>query len=279
MTGVLTASLNFVQDVPDDYKAGSTSKWLFTIWAGGFALLVLPYCIYRISRHGDAVPLFVWLGSLPLTLGEPMLDHLGHLWWADNLPLTTVHGYGLSVPLLNAFAYVFFIGMSGYFGYRMFLRGMTASQVWLLWLGFCALDFVLEVPGTAASVYDYYGRQPLEVWGFPLHWAWLNGTGMLAVGFLLYLMAPRLRGIQQALIMLIPFYGFLGAYGMVAWPAFLSLNYEMSSAAQVLVSLGSLALALPVVWQIAEYVGRSSPVAAAAEPRMVPAREIKVTAA
>ena len=50
------------------------------------------------------------------------------------------------------------------------------------------------------------------------------------VGFLLWLVVPRLQGAERALILLVPLFAFLGSYGMTAMPAFASLNWEMSPA-------------------------------------------------
>ena len=51
--------------VPSDYRAGNVSMWLFTLWAGGFALLVLPYVLYRLRQYGDTV-LYAILAALVL---------------------------------------------------------------------------------------------------------------------------------------------------------------------------------------------------------------------
>ena len=216
--------------VPPDYQAGSTGKWLFTIWAGGFAFLMLPYCIYRLRKHGDSVALFAWLGGWIVWLGEPMLDTMGHLWWPTNLPGPALEAWDLSVPFLIPPCYVFFVSMTGYFAYRMFLRGVTVKRVFLVWLAVAATDLALELPGTAADVYRYYGDQPFAIFDFPMHWGWMNGTTMVSVGFVLWLMAPRLQGRNRALLLLAPVLGFLGAYGIASWPMFLSINIDVSPA-------------------------------------------------
>jgi hypothetical protein len=118
-------SFNSIQPVPADYHAGSTGKWLFTIWAGGFALVVLPYAFYRLRKYRDSVPLLVWIGGFICSLGEPMLDHIGHLWWPQNLPGPVFKGYDLSVPLLIPPCYAFFVSGMGYVAYRQFLKGVT----------------------------------------------------------------------------------------------------------------------------------------------------------
>jgi len=262
MIGLLAASMPTLP-VPSDYRANHTAAVLFTIWAGGFAVLALPYCIYRLRRHGDVVALYAWLGGFILSLGEPMLDYLGHLWWPTNLPGPAFKGYGLNVPLLIPPCYAFFVSMTGYFAYRQFQRGLSVKGVFYVWLGILSTDFALEFPGVLTHVYKYYGQQPFYLGNFPLHWAWLNGTGFLVVGFLLWAAAPRLKGAQKALILLVPLFAFLGSYGMTAMPAFASLNWHMSRPVQHLVDLASLGLALIVVRVVAEVVSRKETVIAA----------------
>jgi hypothetical protein len=271
MIGLLAASLPTLP-VPSTYRAGHTAAWLFTLWAGGFAVLALPYCIYRLRKHQDVVPLFAWLGGFILSLGEPMLDYLGHLWWPENLPGPAFTGYGLHVPLLIPPCYAFFVSMTGYFAYRQFQRGLTVKRVFYVWLAILSTDFLLEFPGVLTHVYKYYGKQPFYIGNFPLHWAWLNGTGFLMVGFLLWLVVPRLQGAQRALILLVPLFAFLGSYGMTAMPAFASLNWEMSRTAQHIVDLASLGLCLIVVRGIAEAV-RIPETVVASEGRPVVATE------
>jgi hypothetical protein len=274
------AAFHAIQPVPLDYHAGSTGKWLFTIWAGGFAVVVLPYAIYRLKRYRDVVPILVWVGGFICSLGEPMLDQLGHLWWPLNLPGPVFKGYDLSVPLLIPPCYAFFVSGMGYVAYRQFLRGVSVSKVFVIWLAISSTDLALEIPGVSANVYKYYGREPFDVFNFPLHWAWLNGTGFLAVGFLLYLVVPRLHGAKKVLLVLVTISAFLGSYGVTAWPAFLALNWKMSSGLQDVVDLGSLALCLLVVRVIAEVVARKPDGTRQVEftPSM-PRREVQPTAA
>jgi hypothetical protein len=245
--------------VPSDYKAGTVSMWLFTLWAGGFALLALPYVLYRLRRYGDTVLLFTWIGGFICSLGEPMLDHLGHLWWPTNLPGPAFSAYDLNVPLLIPPCYVAFVAMTGYFAYRMMNRGLSVRQVFYVWLAIASTDLALEFPGVLTNVYKYYGNEPFYLGNFPMHWGWLNGTGMLMVGFLLWALVPRLRGLQRGLVLLVPVTAFLGSYGMTSWPAFMSINANLSTFWMDVVDLGSLALCLLVVWGVAETVAKREP--------------------
>jgi hypothetical protein len=204
------------------------------------------------------VALWAWAGGWIVSLGEPMLDTIGHLWWPHNLPGPAFKIYNLDVPLLIPPCYVFFVAMTGYFAYRMFLRGVTTRQVFYVWLGIASTDLALELPGTSVHVYKYYGSQPFDVAGFPMHWAWMNGTGFLGVGLALFLLS-RLKGRNRLLLVMAPTFGFLGAYGLTTWPAFISLNGGMSRFMMHVVDLGSLALCLLVVRGIAALVATDAP--------------------
>ena len=260
MLHVLAAS-GQILPVPDSFQAGETSMWLFTFWAGGFAILALPYCIYRQVKHGDPVAIYAWIGGWILSLGEPMLDILGHLWWPTNLPGPAFVAYDLHVPLLIPPCYVFFVCMTGYFAYRMFCRGITTKGVFLVWLAVSATDLALEFPGVLTDVYKYYGEQPFYIGNFPAHWAWMNGTGFMMVGLSLYVITPLLRENKLPMFFLIlaPSAGWFASYGLVSWPAFLALNINASLAVKSLIDLGSLALCLIVIRCMAAYVSRQPP--------------------
>jgi hypothetical protein len=76
--------------------------------------------------------------------------------------------------------------------------------------------------------------------------------------------------VQKGLVLLVPVTAFLGSYGMTSWPAFMSINANLSGFWMDVVDLGSLALCLLVVWGVAETVAKREP-AVTAEP--APARE------
>jgi hypothetical protein len=253
---MLPLVFNPISPVPHGYKAGHTSMWLFTFWAGGGALLTLPYCLYRRNRRGDPVALYAWIGGFFLSLGEPMLDTLGHLWWPRNLPGPAFVQYNLHVPLLIPPCYIFFVSMTGYFAYRMFCRGITTKGVFYVWLGVASTDLALEFPGVLTHVYKYYGQEPFYLGNFPLHWAWMNGTGMVMVGLSLYVITPLLREnkLPTATLIFAPAIGWFASYGIVSWPAFAAVNSNLSLPLKDLVDATSLVLCVAVIRCVAAYV-------------------------
>jgi hypothetical protein len=207
----------------------------------------------------------MWIGGLICSLLEPMLDHLGHLWWPTNLPGPAFVGYDLNVPLLIPPCYVFFIAMTGYFAYYKMKRGLSVAGLFTVWFCISMTDVIMEIPGTATQAYQYYGDAPFKILGFPLCWGWLNGTSMFMVGFLLWLVAPHLKGWNKALILLVPIVAMGGAYGMTAWPYFLALNWPMPVYAAWLWASFSLVLCLILV-RFAAVVAAARSSAASSQP-------------
>lgn len=235
------------QPVPADYFANEIVGWAFTIWAGGFGVAIFPWAIYRWIKRDDPLVFLMGLGGLVCSLMEPMLDSLGHLWYPTNLPGPAFIGFELNIPALIPPCYVFFIAMTGYWAYLKMKEGLTVKGMFVVWALIAATDIIMEMPGTALQAYIYYGDAPFKVLGFPLAWGWLNGTSMLMVGFLLYLLEPQLKGKNRLWIIMIPTTAMGATYGMVAWPYFMALNWDMPWIATRLLALLSLALCVMVV--------------------------------
>lgn len=249
-----------IQDVPQDYMANTTAMWFFTVWAGGMAIVVLPYVLKKL-RAGDTIPMYIWLGGLICSVCEPMLDHLGHLWWPSNLPGPAFSGFALGVPWLIPPCYVFFIAMTGYWVYTKMEKGLQVKHVFWVFLLAAGRDMLLEYPGLSLDVYKYYGYVPTRIGPFPWFWAWANGTAMMAVGFVIYQAAPyfRQRPKMRPCAMLIPLCGFMGAYGIVGTPYFMALNWPFSKGVQWLLAAWSLGLAILLVRVMAHLVTTRRP--------------------
>ncbi|WP_275629432.1 MULTISPECIES: hypothetical protein [unclassified Pseudomonas] len=230
---------------------------IFTIWAGGFGIAVLPWALYRYFKHKDDIPGLMCVGGFICSVLEPMLDHLGHLWWPTNLPGPAFIGFDLHIPYLIPPCYVFFIAMTGYWAYLRMKSGLDMKGVFVVWLIISMSDVIMEIPGTSTGAYTYYGDASFKIFGFPLAWGWMNGTSMLLVGFLLWLVNPYLSGLKRLYVILVPVTAMGAAYGMVSWPYFMSLNWDMPWIATRLLTLASLLISIVVVGFVAALVART----------------------
>lgn len=235
------------QATPVDLASPELIGWLFTIWAGGFGIAVIPWALYRFFKHKDDVPLWMIAGGLICSLLEPMLDYLGHLWWPTNLPGPAFIGYDIHVPWLIPSCYVFFISMTGYWAYTRMKAGLDLKGFFLVWIMITMTDIIMEMPGTATGAYVYYGDASFKILGFPVAWGWMNGTSMLAVGALLWAVEPHLKGWNRMYLALVSICAMGAAYGVTSWPYFMSLNWEMPWIATRALTLLSLALAVVMV--------------------------------
>jgi len=246
---------SLIQPVPSDYMANETAMWFFTVWAGGMAIVVLPFVIKKL-RQGDTIPMYIWFGGFICSLCEPMLDHLGHLWWPTNLPGPAFSGYDLAVPWLIPPCYVFFVAMTGYWVYTKMVAGLQVKHVfWVFGLA-AGRDMILEYPGLSLDVYKYYGYVPTRIGPFPWFWAWTNGAAMMAVGFVIYLAAPYFKQNpgKRPFALLIPICGFMAAYGIVGTPYFMALNWPFPKGIQWLLAGWSLGMAVLLVRVMAHVV-------------------------
>jgi hypothetical protein len=243
------------EPVPPGFAAGPVVGWVLTgaimVLAGG----ALVWALARWVRHREDLPAIMWVGAFVAVVTEPIIDVLCHIWYAPDLPLTIVSGWGIHVPLLVGLAWAFFVGMTGYVAYRRMQVGMTVRAVFAL-LGFnMLLDAALEYPALAAGAWIYYSDHPFELFGLPLWMAWINATGMILGGFLVWVLAPRLTGAWRAALVLCPGAGYFGSWMLLAWPNYLALEWDPPFAAKWGLSVLSLALSLLVVRGVAACVG------------------------
>jgi hypothetical protein len=114
--------------VPNDYFSSQFVANFFGIWAAAFAFLALPFVLYMWIKKKDNIPILVWLGGWVCSLLEPMLDHLGHLWWSHNLAGPAMSGFHLNIPFLIPPCYCGFVAMTGYLTYLVMRNGATKKK-------------------------------------------------------------------------------------------------------------------------------------------------------
>jgi hypothetical protein len=210
---------------PSDFSAPAWAAWGFLFYAGALVvLLALPWALRSGLRKGNWLPLTMLGSGFLCSLLEPMLDFLGHLRWADNLLMTHYQTFGIEIPLLIPPCYAAFLGLEGYWVYTMLNRGITTRQALTLFAACSFSDAVMETPGLAFHVYEYYGVQPFRFFHFPYWWGFINGASIFTVGFLLWLLVPRLKGAQKAALVIASPTGMMIAYFTAGWPHLLTLN-------------------------------------------------------
>jgi hypothetical protein len=214
---------------PPPFEAGHSAGWFFTLYAGLAAVLLsLPWAYLAWQRRRDTLPLLMLAGGFLTSLGEPMLDLVGHLRWASDAPGPAFSNFGIDIPYLIPPCYAAFMGLEAYFVYAMIKRGVTRSQFFLIMAAIGISDAIMEHPGLILNVYEYYGNQPLKFYEFPFYWSFTNSAAITTIGVMVYYLYPRLQpGWQRLLIIPLGLIGTTMGEFTTGFPVFLSINSGM----------------------------------------------------
>lgn len=235
--------------------AGTGVGWFFTLYAGGVIVLIaLLWGLYVGVTKKHWLPLTLVGGGLICSFVEPMLDVLGHLHWAVDLPFFLYTNFGVSIPLLIPLAYAAFFGLEPYFWSRVFGQGVTVRQVFMVYAAASLSDVVLETPAVLLHAWDYYGVQPYRILDFPWWWSFINGLGFVTIGAIIWYLDPLLKGAQRLWFVLVPVSGMMVAYFAAGWPHFVAINSTLPGPVKWIVTTLSLGLCLVGVRCIAHFV-------------------------
>jgi len=220
--------------------------------------IALALAVRKIVKGQGPVLLYCIIGGALAATMEPVVDVLGLVYLKEVNALGTFTILDRTMPLYICFVYPWYVGGLGYLASRLFRRGVTTRDLFLLWAIDCVVDIFLETPGILAGTYLYYGHQPFNFWGFPLWWGFVNPVMPMIAGALLYHIVPKLRSGWKllAVIPIIPMADGI-ANGAAAWPMWAVLNqHDVSYVWTHLAGLATLGLSLFCVWIIGQAVAR-----------------------
>jgi hypothetical protein len=260
--------------VPVHAHAAQTASWIFTGCGAAFLIGCLGWAARRSLRDRDPLALLALLGGAIASLEESWIDSLIKLWYPRDAPLVAFTSFGTPQPLYLHLIYPGFVGLGSYAVYLGLRRSGRARVLWIGLVGIAALDLIFELPATAGHVFSYYGSQPFQLLhnGWPAWVAPINGAGPTLGGWLLFVLAPRLRGAQRLLLALAPPLAYAAVYGMTGWPTFTLLNSSAPGVVRWLAASVTIALCFGVIKLLA--ISLPEP---ATRTRTVAAEELELT--
>ncbi|MCV7102850.1 hypothetical protein [Mycobacterium palustre] len=221
--------------------------------------VALALALRKLFKGGGPLLLYCILGGALAAGFEPVVDVLGLVFLKERGALGTFTILDRTMPLYICFVYPWYVGGLGYLAYKLFTRGVTMRDLFLLWATDFLVDIFLESPGILAGTYLYYGHQPFNLWGFPLWWGFVNPVMPMVAGALIFHLRPHLDTAWKlpAVIACIPMADGI-ANGATAAPMWAALNQaDVSYVWTYLASFVTLGLALFSVWIIGlSVVGR-----------------------
>jgi hypothetical protein len=265
----MTQLLAAIPNPPFNFKASSAQD-VFSV--AQFVVCGAMFLFaFRELRRGKG-PIFLWclLGGFIAVIWEPIVDVLGQCW----LPSRGQHWEAFTllnrhIPLMMPFVYSWFVGGQAYLFYRLFERGIDRRRLFQLWGIVFVVNVALESPGIIADVYTYYGKQPMNLWGWPLWWGFINPLMPMIAGAMIYKLKPHLASawsLAAAVILTIPMADGI-ANAAAGWPVIAALNTDVGYVGTWIASFVTLGLALFVVWILGLLVARPVEVAAPATVR------------
>ncbi len=255
---MVTTILGAIPQPPTDEVMPQTAETFFNLFIFAPLAIALVLAVRHIVKGKGPVLLYCLFGGLLAATFEPIVDVLGLVYLKEEGALGTFTVLDRTMPLYICFVYPWYVGGLGYLAYRLFSRGITTRDLFMLWGIDFTINAALESPGIIADTYGYYGHQPFNFWGWPLWWGFVNPIMPMLAGALIYKLKPHLDNPWKllAVIPLVPMADGI-ANGAAAWPMWATLNQEnvphVFTYAAALATLGLCAL---VVWMISLAVAR-----------------------
>ena len=229
---------------------------IFTIFLGIPVAIGLFFAVKHLVTGRGPLLAACLVGGGIACLFEPIVDTLGLCYIREGAALTTFSSMGRDFPLFINFVYIWYVGGLAYLAYRIFSNGVTVKGLFQLYVMDVFINIFLESPGVLLGAYEYYGPQPVNFWGLPLWWVFVNPIMPLTAGALIYRLKPFLPGWRISLVaLLIPMSDGI-ANGATAWPVWTALNLDASLWITHLAWLVTVGLALTAVWILSFVVAR-----------------------
>ena len=242
-----------VRDNPDAALVVYTV--LMIVLTAGFAAWWLSS---RTERRVGPALLFLLLGGALSGLMESWLDNVVLVGYPPEQNLPVLESFGRSVPIFVPIGYAWFCGGLLYVMARWFQRHpVRTKDVWRIYGVVVVVDFVAIGLSHWLGVLEFYGDPPMEVAGYPVWWAGIDGLHVVLGGSIVLLALQHLRGRAQAWLVLVPSVALGASAGIVGWPVSTAINsQEWSDLAKWLCAFASIGLSLACVHVIARLLPR-----------------------
>jgi len=205
-----------------------------TVFLTGTILTVVAFLVWWAlsaeRKRGPVMPL-VFIGTaISAVLIEPIFDNTLLYWYPPENPLGAFTAYGRTIPWFVPLGYAWFFGGAAYLLQRLFARGIRVPQVWALFLGLVAIDWLAVSICEWFNLSAFYVNQPFHWFGSPLWFSFADATGAFVLGMALFALVPHLQGWRKALLLLLPTFTYGGVLGSTTAPISLALNSGWSDA-------------------------------------------------
>jgi hypothetical protein len=226
-----------------DSAVDTTKQAIATVLTFGAAFGALVIVGRLCLQRRVVWPLIVLAGGMATCLLEPLFDSLYGLWFPTQGQWHLFTTYGVHEPVWLPAAYLTVYGGLAIWVACSLERSPTRATVWRLYGTLVGIAVVAEIGYIKwLGAYNYQGPQPFKVLGYPLFLAFANSMSALISGMVLARLVPRLKGLDQLALFMIPPLAFaVDAFG--SGFVYLALRHS-ENPPYVLLQLGALTVAL-----------------------------------
>jgi hypothetical protein len=237
-----------------DWTISATSSLAAEIAFGVGALGSIAYCVNVGRRERKWWPLWVILGSMLTMLWEPFTDLLLDCGYPRG-PRVAVNLFGHDIPLYIFFVYVFYFAPAVTWLYLRLEKGTTQRQFWKYSAVMVLTCAVFEPLPTALGWWRYWGNQPLNFTGLPMHWWFTDATCVVAVPVAMHLIRKYLLNSEGQTWIFVPLMlPAVWASKCADIPLVWVMSNTESMPLRTLASLSSIAISVALLWGMARAV-------------------------
>jgi hypothetical protein len=208
------------------------------------AVIAVVIALVHWYRTRDAVFLALLGGGLATALMEPFADLLGLVWFPPHDQVHAFTGLGIPIPLFVVVGYVCLFGIMPMITWKHLESRPSKRRYWVfsgaMFLTACVFEWILLTSGA----YLYYGRQPLEVLGYPMIWMTINTGSCLVVALVLQRFRDFFTGRRLFLLVGVAPCADGAVMLSTGWPAFAALHSDLPMPVVHLAGLVTIGLGL-----------------------------------
>jgi hypothetical protein len=213
--------------VPDYPAVDSAAQAAFTFGQLPLVVLAVALTARLARRRRSPAPIILLVGGSLCMFIEPVVDHTALVWFPTEGQWTAFSAFGVDLPIWLALAYVWFFGGQAVYVWKLLDEGLPGSRLLPLAAAFYVVDAALEHPGLYLHLFDYYGKQPLEITKFPLWAGFVNATIPIVAATLVYVGSPLVSGWRGLGLVVLPVAASASVNAGANLPVLLALNSDL----------------------------------------------------
>lgn len=149
---------------------------------GAAALVSVGYCLSIMRRDRVIWPLWMAIGAAIMTIWETIVNLFEHIAYPSEGARIILDGWlGRDIPLYCFLIYICYFGGPGVWLYQRILNGIGRSELVKISVATIVACATFEPIIVYMGWWQYYGVQPFNWTGLPMHWWFSNALAVIFI--------------------------------------------------------------------------------------------------